>query len=59
MFSTSESWLGIGIVVIIGSIVVGLAVCMGKSVIWLFGTGQAAVKPSGKVKATIKLHETA
>ncbi len=59
MFSTPDSWLGVGIVVMIGSIVAGLAICMGKSVIWLFGTGQEAVEPSGKVKATIKLHETA
>ncbi len=59
MFSTSDSWPGIGIVVIIGSIVVGLAICMGKSVIWLFGTGQEAVDPSGRVNATTKLHEIA
>jgi hypothetical protein len=61
MFATSESWLGIGIIVIIGLIVVGLATCMGKLIIWLFGTGQETVETSGKNKTTIKsrLHEAA
>ena len=61
MFSTSESWLGIGIVVIIGLVVVGLAACIGKLIILLFGTGQAAVETSGKDKTTIKskVHEVA
>jgi len=44
MFAMSESWLGIGIIVVIGLMVVGLATCMGKLVIWLFGTGQEAVE---------------
>ena len=61
MFSTSESWLGIGIIVMIGLVVVGLATCMGKLIIWLFGTGQGGVETSGRDKATIKsaLHEAA
>lgn len=61
MFSTSESWLGIGIVMTIGLVVVGLATCIGKLIIWLFGTGQASVGTSHGNKATIKseLHEAA
>ena len=61
MFATPESWLCIGIVVIIGLIVVGFATCMGRLIIRLFGTGQEAVETSGRDKATIKseLHEAA
>ncbi len=61
MFSTSESWLGFGIVVMIGLVVVGLAACMGKLIILLFGPVHAAGEVSGKDKATIqsKLHEAA
>ena len=44
MFVTSESWLGIGIIVVIGLMVVGLATCIGKLIIWIFGTGQKAVE---------------
>ncbi|MBX3329661.1 MAG: hypothetical protein KF722_04610 [Nitrospira sp.] len=59
MFSTSESWLGIGIIVMIGLVVMGLATCMGKLIIRLFGTGREAVETSGRDKVTIKsaLHE--
>ena len=59
MFSTFESWLGIGIVVIIGLIVVGLATCIGKLIIWLFGTGQETIKTSGRDRTSIRLHEAA
>lgn len=59
MFTGSDNWLGIGIAVIIGSFVVGFAVCMGKLIIRLFGTGREAIEPSGRAEATIKLHETA
>lgn len=59
MFSTSDSWLGIGIVVMIGLAVVGLAACMGKLIIVLFGPAHAAEEASGKDHAAIqsKLHE--
>lgn len=46
MFATSERWLGIGIIVVIGLMVVGLATCIGKVIIWLFGTVQEAVENS-------------
>lgn len=59
MVSTSESWLGIGAIVIIAFIVVGLATCMGKLIISLFGTGQGGVETSGRNKKAIKLHEAA
>jgi Na+-transporting methylmalonyl-CoA/oxaloacetate decarboxylase gamma subunit len=48
MFSTSESWLGIGVIMIIAFIVVGLATCMGKLIISFFGTGQEGVETSGQ-----------
>jgi hypothetical protein len=51
MFFTSDSWLGLGIVALIGLIVVGLALCMGKSIIWFFGTGHKATETSGRDKA--------
>lgn len=48
MFFTSDSWLGIGVVVMIGLVVVGLATCMGKVIIWIFGTGHEQQKhPAG------------
>jgi hypothetical protein len=61
MVSTSDSWLGIAIVLIIGFVVVGLAICTGKSIIWLFGTGQETVETSGRNRTTIKskIHEAA
>jgi len=59
MFSTSESWLGIGAIVIIAVIVVGLSTCMGKLIISCFGTGQEGGDTSGRNKRAIKLHEAA
>ncbi len=44
MFSTSDSWLGIGVVVMIGVIVVGLSTGIGKVIIWIFGTGHEPQK---------------
>jgi hypothetical protein len=38
---------------------VGLATCMGKLIIWLFGTEQETVRTSGRDKTSIKLHEAA
>ncbi len=61
MFSASESWVGIGIVAIIGLVIVGLTTCMGKLIIGLFGTGHETPETSGRDKATVKsrLHEVA
>lgn len=56
MLSMSDNWLGMGIVILIGVVVVVLATCLGKAIIWLFGTGQEPVETSGKDKAMIKLH---
>lgn len=53
MFSISDSWLGLGIVLMIGVFVVGLATCIGKSIIWIFGTGHDATVTSGKKRATV------
>jgi len=59
MFSMSDSWLGLGIVLMIGVLVVGLAAWIGKLIIWIFGTGQKATVTSGRDRATArsKLHE--
>jgi hypothetical protein len=59
MFSTSESWLAIGAIVIIACIVVGLSTCMGKLIISVFGTGQEGGETSGRNKRAMKLHEAA
>lgn len=61
MFPISDSWLGGGITVIIGFIVVGFATGIGKSLIWLFGTGRERVKTSDGDRATVKseIHEVA
>ena len=48
MFSTSESWVGIGIVVIIGVVVVGLAACLGTLIIRLFGKEHEAAATSAR-----------
>ncbi len=37
MFSVSDSWLGLGVVVIMGLIIVGLSTFLGKFIIWIFG----------------------
>jgi hypothetical protein len=57
----SDSWLGLGIVALIGVIVVGLAVCTGKLIIWFFGTGREVTETSNRQKETRKsqLHKTA
>lgn len=54
MFFMSDSWFGVGIVAIIGVFVVGLATCMGKLIIWLFGTEHEATITSGRNKTTVK-----
>ncbi|HEX6726356.1 MAG TPA: hypothetical protein VF078_03305 [Nitrospira sp.] len=61
MFSTFDSWLGLGIVLIIGLVVVGLAACLGTLIIRLFGTKHEATATAGRDKAPAKsdLHETA
>ena len=61
MFSTSDSWLGLGVVVIIGVFVVGLATCIGRLIIWIFGTGHEATVTSGRDRARGKsaIHEAA
>ena len=55
MLSTPESWLGIGIVVVIGLVVVGLSTCIGKLIIRLFGTEYEAAKTSGRIKQRYNL----
>ena len=61
MFSTFDSWLGLGIVLIIGLVVVGLATGLGKLIIRIFGTGNEAAATSGRDQAPAKsdLHEAA
>lgn len=54
MFSASDHWLGIGIAMMIGVVVVAFAICLGKSIIWLFGTGQEVIETFGRDKMTIK-----
>ena len=53
MFSTSDNWLGIGIAMMIGLVIVVLATCLGKSIIWLFGTEQRTMRAADGGK-TIK-----
>jgi hypothetical protein len=38
MSSVSDSWLGVGVVLMMSVIVVGLSTFLGKLIIWLFGT---------------------
>lgn len=59
MFFMSDSWLGLGVVVMIGVFVVGLATCMGKLIIWIFGTGHDETVTSGEGREMMKseLHE--
>jgi|GEM_PF-5132009 len=45
MFSVSDSWLGFGVVVIMGLIIVGLSTFLGKLIIWLFGPESVGEKP--------------
>ena len=61
MLSTSDSWLGLGIVLIIGLVVVGLATGLGTLIIRLFGTEHEAAATScrDKVPANSDLHEAA
>lgn len=61
MFAVSDSWLGLGIVLIIGVIVVGLATCIGKLIIRLFGTRREATENSRRDNVSIKsgFHEAA
>lgn len=61
MFPMSDSWLGGGITVIIGFIVIGFATGIGKSIIWLFATGHEMVKTSDGDQAAVKseIHEVA
>ncbi len=61
MFATSDSWLGLGIVLIIGFIVVGLATCMGKLIIRLFGARREATENSRRDHERMKsgFHEAA
>jgi hypothetical protein len=54
MFFMSDSWLGLGVVVMIGAVVVGLATCMGKLIIWIFGTGHEETVTSGEGRETMK-----
>ncbi len=61
MSFTPDSWLGLAVVVIIGLFVVGISTCIGKLIIWIFGTGHEATVTSGRDKATVKsaIHEAA
>ncbi len=61
MFFTPDGWLGFGVIVIIGGIVVGFAVGFGKAIIWLFGIEHRTVAKFKGDSATVKseIHETA
>ncbi|OQW37575.1 MAG: hypothetical protein A4E19_12910 [Nitrospira sp. SG-bin1] len=59
MFVTPDTWIGLGIVVIIAVLVVGHATFLGTLIIWLFGTEQETVETSGRDKTTLRseIHE--
>lgn len=45
MFLTPDAWIALGAVLLIGTIVIGFSIGLGKSVIWLFGTGAEVRTP--------------
>lgn len=58
---SSDGWIGLGIVLIIGLIVVGFSASLGMLIIRLFGPEHDAAETSGRSTATVKpeLHEAA
>lgn len=54
MFFTPDGWVGFGVVVFIGGIVVGFATGVGKAIIWLFGIEHWTVVRSQKDNETAK-----
>jgi hypothetical protein len=57
----SDSWLGLAVVVVIGVIIVGFAICTGKVIIWLFDTEPEEMSAADVSKPKIKsaYHEAA
>lgn len=61
MFSVSDSWLGFGVVVMMGLIIVGLSTFLGMLIIWLFGTESEGGKATDLQKSRLEspYHEAA
>jgi hypothetical protein len=61
MFSTSDSGIGLAVVIMIGVMIMGLAICTGKLIIWLFGTDHEETNASDANKQRMKsaYHEAA
>ena len=57
MFLTPDAWLALGAVLLIGTIVIGFSVGVGKYVIWLFGTGSDDRTPVKRSLPSLKLRD--
>lgn len=57
----SDSWLGLAVVMVIGVIIMGFAICTGKLIIWLFSTESEEMSAADVNKPRMKsaYHEAA